>query len=79
MSMRQENSAPTRKVTIGAATGAATAIIVWIANEFDLLPGGKDIPGDIGAALTTLLTFIASYFVSPSPKDSIVSTEDNNS
>jgi hypothetical protein len=77
--MRQASSAPTRKVTIGAATGAATAIMVWIFNEFDILPGGKDIPGDIGAAITTLLTFVASYFVSPSPSDSIVSTEENRS
>jgi hypothetical protein len=78
MPMKQASSSPTRKVTIGAATGAATAILVWIVNEFNLLPGGKDIPGDIGAAISTLFTFLASYYVPPSPEDTIISDAENN-
>ena len=73
---KQVNARPTRKVTLGAVTGAATAILVWVLNEFNYLPGGTDIPGDIGAALTTLLTFVVSYFVPPSANDGITDAEE---
>ena len=76
MMQKQVNARPTRKVTLGAATGAATAILVWVLNEFNYLPGGTDIPGDIGAALTTLLTFVVSYFVPPSANDGITDAEE---
>lgn len=50
---------PQRKVGIGAAAGAATTIGVWIASH-----NGVAIPGEIASAITFLLTFVASYFVS---------------
>lgn len=66
--MRQQSAAPTTKVTVGAATGALSALIVWILNMY-VLPPDRQIPAEIGMLLTTLLTFIASYVVPPSPGD----------
>lgn len=49
---------PTRKVGAGALAGAVTIIGVWIAGQF-----GLDVPGEVGSAITTVLTFGASYMV----------------
>jgi hypothetical protein len=70
--VRQASSVPTRKVAVGGLAGAITFIAVWVLNNFDLLPGGKDVPGDVAAALTTLLTFVISYLVPPSARDTIL-------
>jgi len=58
---------PAQKVTAGALAGAATAIGIWLIKTF----GHIDIPGEIGAAITTILTFIVSYLVPPSEDDQI--------
>lgn len=54
--------APDRKVTVGALAGACSAILVWASGEF----GGVQIPGEIAASLTVLITFGVSYMV-PNP------------
>lgn len=48
---------PTSKVTAMAAAGAAATLIVWIAQLF-----GADVPAEVSAAFTTLLTFAAGWF-----------------
>jgi len=49
---------PTRKVGIGAVAGAVSAILIWAVGRY-----GLAVPGEIGSAVTTVLTFAASYFV----------------
>lgn len=47
---------PTSKVTAMAAAGAAATLIVWIAQLF-----GADVPAEVSAAFTTLLTFASGW------------------
>lgn len=68
---KQASDAPTTKVISGGIAGAISAVIVWILNAFDLLPGGTQIPGEIASALTTIVSFIVSYLVPPSQRDQI--------
>lgn len=50
---------PTRKVNVGAAAGAAAAILVYLMETFK----GVKVPADIGIALTALGTAVLQYFV----------------
>ena len=50
---------PQRKVGVGVLTGAITSLVVWLAGT-----AGFTIPAEAAASLTTVLTFIASYWVS---------------
>lgn len=56
------------KVGIGAAAGAATAVLVWVVSLFGLI-----IPGEVGAAITVLITAIVGYIV---PETATTNTED---
>lgn len=58
--MPETSKTPTRKVTSGALAGALAAILVWASKAF----GGVEIPGEVGAGITVILTAITSYFVS---------------
>jgi len=53
---------PTRKVTAGGVAGALSVVLVWAANTF-WMPEAKQIPAEIASALTTILSFLVSYFV----------------
>jgi hypothetical protein len=59
---RMNSSYPSTKVAAGAIAGAVTTIIIWVLKSYAHI----DIPGDVGAAITTVLTFIVSYIVPPS-------------
>lgn len=58
--MPETSKVPTRKVTSGALAGAIAAMVVWASKAF----GGVEIPGEVGAGITVILTAITSYFVS---------------
>ena len=48
------------KVTIGAAAGAASLLIIWGANQL-----GLNIPAEVAAALTVVITAAVSYIKQP--------------
>ena len=50
---------PTRKVGAGLLAGSLTVILIWAMKQY----GGTDIPGEVGSAITTILTFFTSWFV----------------
>jgi hypothetical protein len=54
-------STAARIVRAGALAGAFTTILIWIANTV----WGLEIPGEVGAALTTVLTFMIGLVVPP--------------
>ncbi len=54
----QPSPLPTRKVTAGALAGAVTVIGVAVAEAFGLV-----VPAEVASSVTTVLAFIASYFV----------------
>jgi hypothetical protein len=62
------SAAPARKVWVGGLAGATTAILVYVVHAV----GGPEIPGEISAAITTVLTFVASYLVPPAESDQVV-------
>jgi putative flippase GtrA len=53
---------PQRKVVAGGATGALSSIVVWLLQQ-----QGVDVPPEIAVAITTLLSFIVSYWVPSAP------------
>jgi hypothetical protein len=57
-----ENTAvltPTRKVSAGVLAGALSIILVWGVKTY----GGVALDGEIASAITTVMTFLVSYFV----------------
>jgi putative flippase GtrA len=63
---QQSSAAPIRKVWVGAVAGAATTIAVWALSLAKV-----DVPAVVASAITTLLTFIISYIVSPADTDQV--------
>lgn len=49
--------APVPKVIAGTTAGAVTVLIVWALHRF----AGVDLPAEVAAALTVLLTAGAAY------------------
>lgn len=56
---------PTNKVFAGALAGAVAVIIAWAAKAF----GHTDMPPEIAAAVSTVLTFVVQYIVPDSTGD----------
>lgn len=56
--MSQPSTTPTSKVAAGGTAGAVTVVLVYILNKFHL-----DVPGEVGSAMTVILSFMTSYFV----------------
>jgi hypothetical protein len=52
--------APRPKVVAAALAGATTSIILWLMGTFAQL----DVPAEIGAAITTVVSFLISYITS---------------
>lgn len=48
-----------RKVSASALAGALSVILVWATKQW----GQIEMPGEIGSAITTILSFVTSYFV----------------
>ena len=60
--VKQPTGAPTRKVTAGAVIGIPSGIIlVLLLDTFAGLP--EPVPGEVAAAIGSILSVIASYFV----------------
>lgn len=49
---------PTRKVTGAAAGGGLGIIVAWALGAF----AGVDVPGEVGGAISTVLSFVGGYF-----------------
>jgi putative flippase GtrA len=54
----QSSTTPTGKVAAGGTAGAVTVILVYILNRFHL-----DLPGEVGSAMTVILSVLTSYIV----------------
>lgn len=50
---------PNRKPTAGIIAAAVTAGAVWAAKAF----GGVDMPADVAAGLTGVVSFVVSYLI----------------
>jgi hypothetical protein len=62
--VNQASAMPTRKVTGGAVIGIpAGIVIVWVLESFVLSPNAIPIPGEVSAAIGSILSFVAAYFV----------------
>ncbi len=55
--MKPENM-PTRKVTSAVLAGAMSVILIWVLSLV-----GVEVPGTVGAAFATVLSFITAYMV----------------
>lgn len=50
---------PTRKVTVGAFTGALMVVIAWAIKQW----GHVDVPAEVAVAASGVLTFAVQYMV----------------
>ena len=66
----QVSGGPTRKVMVGGLANALSTVVVWTLNSY-ILPPDKPITAEIALALTTIISFIAMYFVAPAPSDQV--------
>lgn len=53
----QTDLTPKPKVVAAGLAGAVTVIVLWLSQEF----ANVNVPTTVGAALTTILSFIAGY------------------
>ncbi len=63
---RMQTAVPSQKVTVGVLSGAITTIVIWALKSVVV------IPGEVAAAITTVLSFAVSYFVPPATRDQVV-------
>lgn len=49
---------PDRKVAAGGLAGGVSMLIVW-----GIGAAGVEVPAEVAAAITTIVTFVTSYFV----------------
>lgn len=66
--VRMERAVPARKVVGSALAGALTTIIVYVLNNYAL---DAPLPGEVTAALTTVIAFAVGYLLPPSERDRI--------
>lgn len=61
MTITQPTNQPTNKVAAGAVSGALTLLGVYLFGVF-----GVQIPAEVAAAATTIISFVVSYYVKES-------------
>jgi hypothetical protein len=63
-STKAPTSVPTNKVIAGGISGAAVVIAVYVLNTY--LIKNNQIPADVSASITVVVSSICSYFTKPS-------------
>jgi putative flippase GtrA len=61
-----QTNVPSQKVTVGVLSGAITTIAIWALKSVVV------VPGEVAAAITTVLSFVVSYLVPPAARDQVV-------
>ena len=59
---------PKRKIVAGGLAGALVIVFVWLVKTFTK----GEIPAELSAALTTIVSFIISYITPPDPNETSV-------
>jgi|RhiMethySRZTD1v2_1073278.scaffolds.fasta_scaffold1014757_3 hypothetical protein len=67
---KQISVKPIRKVTAGAAGGAAITVAIWMIKAVWKI----EVPSEVAAAMTVLMTFLVSYQI-PAAEDDLVHAE----
>lgn len=65
---QMQTNQPARKVYAGTIAGALTTVIVWLLRDL----AGLSVPEPVAVALTTLIVFLAGYYMPPSEMDQVV-------
>jgi len=76
--MTTENGMPVKKVAIGGAAGVGVFVLVLILNTYVPFFETKPISGELASGLSTLLTFLASYFTPPAQSETVIQTLDGD-
>lgn len=66
--VRMETPAPARKVIGSALAGALTTIAIYVLNTYIL---AIPLPGEVSAAVATVITFAVGYLLPPAERDQI--------
>ena len=56
--MNQPTAAPTQKVAAAGIGGSLAIVLVYVIGQF-----GVDLPAEVAAAVATIVSFLAGYFV----------------
>jgi hypothetical protein len=64
---RTETGAPTTKVMSGTVGAAVATLLIW-----GLTKAGLTVDEGVKVAITTVITFLAGYYVAPNPRDKTV-------
>jgi len=70
--MATPTNVPTRKVIAGGATGAFVTLLVLVLNTYVPYFHDKPISGEMASSFTTVLGFLAAYFVPPAASEAVV-------
>lgn len=71
-------SAPLRKVTFGAISGALVTLTVGILNTYVPFFADRPVSGEISGAATTVVSFVISYLVRPDPRETTIRDQSGN-
>jgi hypothetical protein len=66
---KTETGAPTTKVMGGTVGAALATLVIW-----GLTKAGLTVDEGVKVAITTVITFVAGYYISPNPRDKTVDT-----
>jgi hypothetical protein len=70
--MATTTNVPTRKVIAGGATGTFVTFLVLILNTYVPYFHNKPISGEMASSATTVLGFLAAYFVPPAASEATI-------
>jgi hypothetical protein len=56
---------PTKKVAAAGVAGAVSIVVVWVLHRFVQV----DVPPEVASAGTTILAFLAGYFMPPASRE----------
>jgi putative flippase GtrA len=64
---QQASSGPTTKTIAGGISGAVVVIVIWVIHEWLKI----DIPAEVAASMTVVVSFVTSYITSPRWEDQV--------
>ena len=66
MVTKTETGAPTTKVMAGSVGAAIATLVIW-----GIESSGLTVDQGVKVAITTLMTFLLGYYMSPAPRDGV--------
>lgn len=65
--MEQNSNLPTQKINSAGIAAFIVVIVLWAVKQW----GKVDVPPEVAAALTGVISYVTAYLTPPAPRDTI--------